>query len=281
MMNGGPMAIVAHPGTQSSLEVAAALARHGLLLRHLTGLYTGLGWTGRVLGPRLGRFHPDVPVARVRLRGGEELAAAARSALYHRLAEAFGFPADALLKAVASGEFLSELRAEATELPFELTVEGEALTDTGGLEQEYIRLFEVGPGRPPCPLYEGSHRDGRMKIMEELVRFYEHFGLQPDPGDQPDHLCAELEFMHYLAFKEAAALSRRGPAEAFRLAQRDFLARHLCRWLPRLRLRLEALEPPPFYKALAGVAETFAAADLAVLKRSRAKPDTELVSLPD
>jgi DMSO reductase family type II enzyme chaperone len=218
------------------------------------------------------------------LRGGEELAAAVRSALYHRLAEAFGFPADELLEAVASGRFLSELLAEAAALPFELPIEGEtraALAGGGGLEQEYIRLFEVGPGRPPCPLYEGSHRDGRMKIMEELVRFYEHFGLQPDPGDQPDHLCAELEFMHYLAFKEAAALSRPGPAGAFRLAQRDFLARHLCRWLPRLRLRLETLEPPPFYRALAAVAEAFAAADLASLKRSRAKPDTELVSLPD
>jgi len=218
------------------------------------------------------------------LRGSEELAAAARSALYRRLAEAFGFPAEATLEAIASGQFRSELLAEAAALPFKLPVEGEARAALAGgdeLEQEYIRLFEVGPGRPPCPLYEGSHRGGRMKIMEELVRFYEHFGLQPDPGDQPDHLCAELEFMHYLAFKEAAALSRRGPAGAFRLAQRDFLERHLCRWLPRLRLRLETLEPPPFYKALAGVAEAFAAADLAAIKRSRAKPDTELVSLPD
>ena len=218
------------------------------------------------------------------LRGSEELAAAARSAFYRRLAEAFGFPAEAILEAIASGRFLSELLAEAAALPFELAVAEETRTAlTGGdeLEQEYIRLFEVGPGRPPCPLYEGSHRGGRMKIMEELVRFYEHFGLQPDPGDQPDHLCAELEFMHYLAFKEAAALSRPGPAGAFRLAQRDFLARHLCRWLPRLQLRLETLEPPPFYKALVGVAGAFAAADLAALKRSRAKPDTELVSLPD
>jgi DMSO reductase family type II enzyme chaperone len=129
-----------------------------------------------------------------------------------------------------------------------------------------------------------------MKIMEELVRFYEHFGLQPDPGDQPDHLCAELEFMHYLAFKEAAALSKGGPAEAFVLAQRDFLERHLCRWLPRLRQRLETLEPgrvsadlsaPPFYAALTRFAEAFAAADRAFLKGRRAKPDSDLVPLPD
>jgi len=218
------------------------------------------------------------------LRGREGLAAAARSAIYRRLGEAFAFPTDALLKAVACGEFLSELRREAAELPFDLPLDGEAraaLTAVDALEQEYIRLFEVGPGRPPCPLYEGSHRGGRMKIMEELVRFYEHFGLQPGPGDQPDHLCAELEFMHYLAFKEAAALSKPGPSGAFRLAQRDFLERHLCRWLPRLRLRLEALGPPPFYSALVGVAGAFAAADRASLKESRAKPDTDLVSLPD
>jgi len=218
------------------------------------------------------------------LRGSEELAAAARSAFYRRLAEAFAFPAEATLGAIASGQFLSELLAEAAALPFELAVAEETRTAlTGGdeLEQEYIRLFEVGPGRPPCPLYEGSHRGGRMKIMEELVRFYEHFGLQPDPGDQPDHLCAELEFMHYLAFKEAAALSKGGPAQAFVLAQRDFLDRHLCRWLPRLRQRLETLQPPPFYAALTRFAEAFAAADRTFLKGRRAKPDSDLVPLPD
>jgi DMSO reductase family type II enzyme chaperone len=214
------------------------------------------------------------------LRSGEELAAAARSSLYRRLGEAFAFPADAFVEAVASGRFVQDLLSEVAALPFELPIEGE-LCGGSELEQEYIRLFEVGPGRPPCPLYEGSHRGGRMKIMEELVRFYEHFGLQPGPGDQPDHLCAELEFMHYLTFKEAAALSRRGPAEAFVLAQRDFLGRHLCRWLPRLRQRLETLEPPPFYAALTRLSEAFAATDLTFLKGRRAKPDSDLVPLPD
>ena len=214
------------------------------------------------------------------LRSGEELTAAARSSLYRRLGEAFAFPSDAFVEAVALGRLVQDLLSEVAALPFELPIEGE-LRGGGELEQEYIRLFEVGPGRPPCPLYEGSHRGGRMKIMEELVRFYEHFGLQPDPGDQPDHLCAELEFMHYLAFKEAAALSKGGPAQAFVLAQRDFLDRHLCRWLPRLRQRLETLEPPPFYAALTRFAEAFAAADLTFLKGRRAKPDSDLVPLPD
>ncbi len=222
------------------------------------------------------------------LESREELTAAARSALYRRLAEAFAFPTPDLVEEVASGGFLAGLIAEAAELPLELDLDAgtrAALSDAArafdGLQREYVRLFDVGPGGPPCPLYEGSHRNGRMSIMEELVRFFEHFGLKPHPGDQPDHLCAELEFMHYLAFKEAAALSRDAPAAAFVLAQRDFLDRHLHRWLPRLRARLEGLEPPPFYRCLARLTEDMVARDLASLGRRRAKPDTEIVPLPD
>ncbi len=222
------------------------------------------------------------------LSGREELAAAARSSLYGRLAVAFAFPTPGLVEALACGRFWAELAAEAAALPFDLPLAGEtraALCDPtlshDELQQEYIRLFEVGPGRPPCPLYEGSHRSGRLKIMEELVRFYEHFGLQPQPGDQPDHLCAQLEFMHYLAFKEAAALSAGGPTASFVLAQRDFLDRRLGRWLRRLRGRLEGLEPPRLYLALAGLAERYVALDLAALKGRGAKPDSELVPLPD
>ncbi|MEE9284720.1 MAG: molecular chaperone TorD family protein [Dehalococcoidia bacterium] len=132
-----------------------------------------------------------------------------------------------------------------------------------------MRLFDVGPGRPPCPLYEGSHRRGRQEIMEELVRFYEHFGLRHQEGDLPDHLCAELEFMHYLAFKQAAALRAGTDSEPYKLAQRDFLSRHLNRWLPRLRSRLEQLDPPPFYLSLARLAEETCRLDLQFLKGGR------------
>ena len=222
------------------------------------------------------------------LRSGEELAAVARSSLYLRLATAFTFPTAELAESLASGRFGEGLAGEVAALPFDLPSSDEALaalTDPSlareGLEEAYIRLFEVGPGRPPCPLYEGSHRGGRVKIMEELVRFYEHFGLRPQPGDQPDHLCAQFEFMHYLAFKEVAALASGGPAGAYVLAQRDFLSRRLCGWLPRLRVRLEELDAPAFYRALTGLAEAFCRGDVAWLRNRGAKPDTELVSLPD
>jgi DMSO reductase family type II enzyme chaperone len=222
------------------------------------------------------------------LQSAEALAAAARSLVYQRLAEGFSFPTPSLAEAVTSRKLLDDLLAAASHLPFELSLDAEtdgALSDPSlnleDVRQEYLRLFEVGPGKPPCPLYEGSHRSGRMRIMEEVVRFFEHFGLRPQPGDQPDHLCAELEFMHYMAFKEAAALSARGETQGLALAQRDFLARHLCRWLPRLRARIEDCGAAPLYRAFARLAEGFCWLDLAALKECQAKPDEEIGPLPD
>jgi len=208
----------------------------------------------------------------IRLEGlttHEELTAAGRSAIYRFLAEAFAFPTPELGDAVASGRFRDELLAAAAELPFAISADHMAAHPAMTFEQmegEYIRLFDVGPGRPPCPLYEGSHRRGRPKIMEELVRYYEHFGLRHEKGDLPDHLCAELEFMHYLSFKEAAALRAGTDCAPYRLAQRDFLSRRLNRWLPKLRLRLEQLDPPRFYLSLARLAEEMCHRDAGFLK---------------
>jgi DMSO reductase family type II enzyme chaperone len=218
------------------------------------------------------------------LRTGDELAAAARSSLYRCLATAFSFPTPRLSEAFASGGFLDDLLAAAPALPFPLPADEGLRADPAlaheELQQEYIRLFEVGPGRPPCPLYEGSHRSGRMKIMEELVRFYEHFGLRHEAGDLPDHVCAELEFMHYLAFKEAAALHTGAEHLPYRLAQRDFLRRHLNRWLPRLRLRLEQLDPPGLYLSLARLAEEACRQDVRSLESGRGKPDKQMGLCP-
>ncbi len=218
----------------------------------------------------------------IRLRSGEEVAAGARSSLYGMLATTMSFPAAGLAAALRDGEWAAAAGEIVSRLPFDLETGALGLpASPEDLEQEYIRLFEVGPGGPFCPLYEGSHRPGRMKIMEELVRFYEHFGLQHAPGDQPDHLCAELEFMHYLCFKEAAVTSRRETG-GLRLAQRDFLSRHLCAWLPRVEKRLEGAKPAPaLYGSLVALTLAACRRDLAWLKECREKPDPEIGPLPD
>jgi DMSO reductase family type II enzyme chaperone len=210
-------------------------------------------------------------IATIELRHrGDELAAGARSAVYRLLADSFSFPTDEIVAGLASDGWSKHLSALAAHLPFALSnAAAPSLADVtpDALAQGYVSVFEVGVGRPYCPLYEGSHRNGRMKLMEDLVRFYEHFGLKTEPGDHPDHLCAELEFMHYMSFKEAAALAHSDDVADLRRAQRDFLDRHLCRWLPRLRSRLQtAGELPPFYAFAATLGEEFCRRDLAWLK---------------
>lgn len=201
---------------------------------------------------------------------GKELAAGARSYVYRMLATAFSYPTDGFCESLVSGEWPRRLSALTQHLPFALSLPTEAAAAREAreaLQQGYVSTFEVGTGRPFCPLYEGSHRSGRMKLMEDLVRFYEHFGLITQPGDHPDHLSAELEFMHYMAFKEAAAHAHSDPVPDVQRAQRDFLDRHLCKWLPRVRERLlSAGEIPAFYVAAAELAEEFCRRDRAWLK---------------
>ena len=90
--------------------------------------------------------------------------------------------------------------------------------------------------------------------MEELVRFYNFFGLRLSPGLMPDHITVELEFMHYLAFKESEASESGGDVESYRRAERDFLDRQLANWLPRLQASLRSQRPLPFYRALGSLA---------------------------
>jgi len=77
----------------------------------------------------------------------------------------------------------------------------------------------------------------------------------------PDHITTELEFLHYLTFREAEACERGVDPESLRRAERDFLARHLCRWVPKLRARLAKQTTCPFFPALVGFAEAYFAAD--------------------
>ena len=111
---------------------------------------------------------------------------------------------------------------------------------------EFTRLFDVGTGAPPCPLHGGLYFGDRMKTMEEAVRFYNFFGLtlSESPRELPDHIVTQLEFLHFLAFREAQALDadgRSGTRGGARSATSS--TRHPARWVPQLRKRLDEAEP--------------------------------------
>jgi DMSO reductase family type II enzyme chaperone len=189
-----------------------------------------------------------------------------RSALYGLLALAFRHPTGEAFAAFRDGSFAAELQermAGLAHLSPLLAAQAEwpqtlactlAELDLREFEARFVQTFDAGAPTPPCPPYERFHRDGdQTSVLLEVSEFYQYFGLemgQPDgPRELPDHLCAELEFLHFLTFKEGQAEAQDAfmLLQGYRLAQRDFLERHLASWVPRLAVALEQRSPLPFY----------------------------------
>ena len=93
--------------------------------------------------------------------------------------------------------------------------------------------------------------------MEDVLRFYDHFGISPslDEGtrDRPDHIANELEFMHILSFQEAAAIESGSGSDAYRQAARDFLRFHLVDFTKAIADRTEP-KGTPLYSGITALA---------------------------
>lgn len=128
------------------------------------------------------------------------------------------------------------------------------------LQAEYSGLFEVGSQGPPAPIREDLQTGQRAGTREDVVRFYDFFGyrLGEKFAWQPDHLSVELEFMHFLCFREA-----RGESDvlSFQLGQVDFTARHLVRWVPAFAESVAKLAPGSLYGRAMGALAGFVTGD--------------------
>ncbi|MBU1170113.1 MAG: molecular chaperone TorD family protein [Proteobacteria bacterium] len=190
------------------------------------------------------------------LESQEELSLAARIDMYAIMADVYRYP-DAMTRLyVRQGEFKSHVLRIVGNLPYVLKMDDDeiqGLTYPDNLkdedvEVEYIRVFEAGPGTPPCPLVEGIHmgkEDGRISIFKDLILFYNNFGLSYAEGnseDRPDHIAYELEFLHYLAFLELKALQTGKDPQPLRRAQKEFLERHPAKWTGILVNRIKTIE---------------------------------------
>ena len=108
--------------------------------------------------------------------------AATRSTAYSLFAAMFEYPDDARLALLRECFPATELQSVITAIMPDLAAETnwDALTRIGEsdeLQVEYTRLFDAGASGPPCSLHEGAHRQSRMGTLEDLVRFYNYFGL--------------------------------------------------------------------------------------------------------
>jgi len=197
----------------------------------------------------------------------------ARLGVYQALARLMSCPDADSYAAALAGEWPGRLAHDAGLLPFSFefgTASIDGAVSESAFQAEYLRLFEVGSGEggPGAPLFGGVYGGGdRMKKLEEVVRFYEYFGLTTSAEDPrpADHLATEMEFMKFLTLKEATSASPRLQA-SFRRAQHDFLERQLRNWLPELSTRTRAQNPLPFWQWAVDRANAFAEADLAYVQ---------------
>ncbi len=208
-----------------------------------------------------------------------------RSAVYKLLSVVFKYPTQEIFQAYQSGDFLSELFDAMSMFPHM-----RGLGDVAGLiekvqkdlekmtfrdfEVKHAQTFDVGAPEPPCPPYEGVYRDGieRTGILIEVSEFYKQFGLKTNPEEGKrelaDNLSAELEFLHFLTFKEAQAREE-GNQELLKgyvLAQKDFLERHMINWIPKFSEKMQKSSTVPLYAELAKITSAFANSELGLVR---------------
>jgi len=96
-------------------------------------------------------------------------------------------------------------------------------------------------------------------IYEDLLRFYDYFDikLSEQEKDYPDHLTVELEFMAFLSKKEGDATGSGVSPDPYRLAQLDFIERHLDKWVHKLDEKIQTKVNDPFYKGVSAFMKGF------------------------
>ncbi|MCZ7401615.1 MAG: molecular chaperone TorD family protein [Candidatus Methanoperedens sp.] len=199
-----------------------------------------------------------------------------RSNLYKLLSTGFRYPDPEIFKTFQNGEFLDELMYNISSisglnaLMLEYSgMAGNHKDDMKGMtmaqfEIEFTRIFDAGTPVPLCPPNESHYcRKPGSVVMLEVSEFYNFFGMRmsQEEGKRefPDHICAELEFLHFLTFREEEALGEDKLEEykGYLLAQKDFLERHLIQWIPEFCLKLQDSASLTFYVRLGQITSRF------------------------
>ena len=210
--------------------------------------------------------------------------ALSRSKLYLLLSWSFLFPEDdEFLDYLQSGEFVEDGRLALESLQKALDGQGsgehdeplsaishhldavEQWVNSEGsnwniqdLRDDHRRVFSnvISLDCPPYEtLFGNDHVFGQSYTMGDIAGFYSAFGLQlsQDLHERLDHLSVELEFVHYLAYKESYAILHDGPEKLQTVvdAEKKFVKEHVGRWVPLFSGMLKKKADFGFYKILA------------------------------
>lgn len=204
-----------------------------------------------------------------------------RSNIYAILALAFSPPRGEVEKL-----FAAILEAnESLGLSEDVASEGQAPKGPSStdLSREHLRLF-VGPGHVHCPPYESAVRKDRPKFERGLVmgpstadvrRRYAAAGLAVSKSytDLPDHISAEMEFMHFLCAEESKFRDKGNDEEAKgrRIMERDFLKDHIGPWVSDFADCVLARTNSPFYRAAANLLKEFTQSEVDYFREGKAE----------
>jgi DMSO reductase family type II enzyme chaperone len=188
-----------------------------------------------------------------------------RAQVYRFLADAFLYPTDNWLEDLPVLDPVLHdlgLRASDFQLPTSRRTSGVQLPD---LQAEHRRAFGLAGSLCYETEYGLPHEFRQSQELADIAGFYRAFGFNVGGNvrERPDHLAAELEFMHVLALKEAVAAESgiAEQAETCADAQRKFLQDHLGRWIGWFAESLARSAESGPYPALARFAAAFVRAD--------------------
>lgn len=203
-----------------------------------------------------------------------------RAALYNALANGFQPPSEENLARLLAVDAQASLKSAAATLGpnrvKQIVRIIDALPQAGAssrdVASEYRALFGH-TARGQIPPYETEYGNEALfqqpQELGDLMGFFNAFGLKLklEKHERPDHVSCEIEFLMFLALKEAYALEQKDPemlAET-RKAEKLFLRDHLGRFVPTFAVQLHRENPGGFYTKLADLCLQIVAADCARL----------------
>jgi TorA maturation chaperone TorD len=184
---------------------------------------------------------------------------------YRLLADGYHRPEPGLLDGLAKlATCMEQVCSEAEKYINSMMADIDRMDGPESLEIDYARLF-VGPFNLLAPPYGSVYLEGERQVMgvstADVQKRYQAAGLDVAAGfkDAPDHIAAELEFMHFLIFKAMAAANQGDVNDMVTclLNQQSFLEQHLGAWVQEFAGHVVDHAQTSFYRNLARATEAF------------------------
>jgi len=211
--------------------------------------------------------------------------AVARASIYQLLSQALIYPDDDVVAAMVETD-LPQAREATAFLPVnvepELAAFGDQMTvaSASDLKSLHGHIFShvISADCPPCEaFYTAQGISQETSELADIAGFFKAFGLTLAESERVDHISVELEFMHFLTYKEAYAQTHHDPARArfCRETQRKFIRDHLGRWGTHFARLLDQKADGGYYSFLASLLAKFVSSEVAFL---RVNPEVTLAS---